>query len=143
MREKGMAQGSEGTDRGFRVLIVDDDEAICRLFSVMLVSRYPELGVDTVCEGGEAAGCFRAHHHSLLVLDVNLPDSSGELVFRSIEGVCLERGWDVPAVVFCSGLALPEGVRAIVGDGTRHKVLAKPLTQAGLLAAVQDALGLE
>src|SRR5262249_44201509 len=65
-----------------RILMIDDDAELCRLMHDYLRAE----GIDLEIVHDAAAGIARARAggHSLVVLDVMLPDSSGLEVLRSI-----------------------------------------------------------
>lgn len=70
-----------------RLLIVDDDEGICRLLSAILKRRGYE--VESCLSGGAALERLRGGGVSLLVLDLYLPDMNGQDLVKMLseEGI--------------------------------------------------------
>lgn len=64
------------------ILVVDDEEKILEVVSSLLENR----GFHVLCAktGREALSIFQAHNISLILLDIMLPDISGEEVIKTI-----------------------------------------------------------
>ena len=76
-----------------RVLIVEDDESLCRILKRNLTAR----GIETRCVESVTSGlqAIAAERPDLLVLDINLPDRSGWELLRSLRA----RRIEIPTVV--------------------------------------------
>ena len=63
-----------------RVLLVDDEPAICRAFSIAL----ERAGYDvlTAQSGDSALSLLRSEHVDVLVLDLRIPDTRGDVLFE-------------------------------------------------------------
>lgn len=59
----------------YRALVVEDDPAIRRLVEKLLLRHRVEI--DTVSDGRKAMEKLRAHHYSVLVLDLMVPEVNG------------------------------------------------------------------
>jgi CheY-like chemotaxis protein len=127
-------------DRG-RVLIVDDEATIVKLFKMLLEFDLPGKQIDTASNGAEALEKFSAGHHGVLVMDLHMPVMDGLNAFLSIESSCRSRDWQMPAVVFCTGYAPPDPVLKAVAGNPSHCLLQKPVTSDVLVAAVASRLG--
>ena len=68
-----------------RILIVDDEEKIVEVLKCYLESS--GYNVFTAYNGSDALDSFKANNPSLIILDLMLPDLSGEDVCRSIRAV--------------------------------------------------------
>ncbi|MBN1669414.1 MAG: response regulator [Kiritimatiellae bacterium] len=123
---------------GTRILVVDDDEMIRSLFQMVLASSVQGAQVNTAANGAEAVASFRKHHHSLLVMDLNMPVMDGREAFAQISALCEEQKWPMPPVVFVSGFAPSDSVQSIVTDGGgEHVLLPKPVTDQQLVEQVR------
>lgn len=122
------------------ILIVDDEPSIVRLFKVMLSSALPGIHIDTAANGEEALESFQRKHQRVLLMDLHMPIMDGRAAFRKIEELCRAEGWDMPAVVFCTGFAPPESVKAVVAQNPAHGLLSKPVTGRALVDAVKCRL---
>ncbi len=65
-----------------RVLLVEDNRAISRLITVILASA--GFSLDAVNTGALALDAIRKHQPDLVLLDLELPDTDGFHVLRSI-----------------------------------------------------------
>lgn len=124
-----------------RILIVDDETSIVRLFRMLLEFDLPGKQIDTASNGAEAVEKFAAGHHRVIVMDLHMPVMDGLNAFLSIEASCHARGWQMPAVVFCTGYAPPDSVLKAIAGNTTHCLLQKPVTSDVLVRTVSDRLG--
>lgn len=69
--------------RGFRALIVEDDDAVRRLVKKVLEKL--EFTVESVRDGGEAIELLKTVAYDLLILDLVLPIVNGEEVLAYLE----------------------------------------------------------
>ncbi len=127
-------------DRG-RVLIADDETSIVRLFKMLLEFDLPGKQIETACNGAEAVEKFAEGHHGVLIMDLHMPVMDGLNAFLNIESSCRARGWEMPAVVFCTGYAPPDPVLKAVAGSTLHCLLQKPVTSDVLVKTVAARLG--
>ena len=81
-----------------RVLVVDDNEKLCRLLSQLLG---PHHEVETVRDGREALELFAAGPYDVVLVDLGMPDLPGDRVVQEMRridpavGVVLITGWDL------------------------------------------------
>lgn len=80
------------------VLVVEDNRDLAELMEILLQSA----GFRVVLAYTAASGLVAAQHHlpDIVVLDFELPDATGEVVFRGLRAQPATK--DIPAV-FCSG----------------------------------------
>jgi CheY-like chemotaxis protein len=123
-----------------RILIVDDETSIVKLFKMLLEFDLPGRQIDTACNGAEAVEKFASGHHRVLIMDLHMPVMDGLHAFLNIETACRERSWEMPAVVFCTGYAPPDTVLKAVGEGGTHCLLQKPVTSETLVKTVASRL---
>lgn len=123
-----------GTHRRLRVLHVDDDESCAELVRHILARR---AGVELhqVREGASALALARDRRVDLLLLDVGLPDVSGDIVLHELRADPTTA--DVPVVVVSADATDAQVARSMAAGATAY--LTKPLVVAELLAVV-DAL---
>ena len=123
-----------------RVMVVDDEKTILRLFQTILSSGLPDRKIDVAGNGQEALELFSTGHHAVLVMDLCMPVMDGHAAFLAIERLCRERNWRMPSIVFCTGFAPPDTVKSIVSANPAHELLAKPVRGDLLVKAVRDRL---
>ncbi len=78
----------------YRALIVEDDPAIRRLVEKLLARHHVEI--DSASDGRTAMKHIRAHHYSVIVLDLMVPEVNG---FEIIEYLKKENSRTPVAVV--------------------------------------------
>ena len=84
------------------VLHIEDNEPNQRLIE-MLLSQRPALRLLTASRGGEGLELAQKHHPDLILLDVHLPDTSGENVLHDLRAD--EGTRDVPVVIVSADAA--------------------------------------
>jgi two-component system OmpR family response regulator len=108
------------SDKGARLLVVDDEESITALLETAL--RFMGHDVVVAATGAEALDAVMRHELDLIVLDVNLPDLDGFEVCRRIR----RDGHDLP-VIFLTARDGDDDVRAgFTGGGDDY--LKKPFS---------------
>jgi DNA-binding response OmpR family regulator len=115
-----------------RLLVVDDEELICRMLGRALRSAGYE--VDSATTGPAALDAVRAHSYDMIVLDLMLPGMPGSDVLRRL----LDERPDRRVLV----LSAAAGVEARVGclEAGAVDYLAKPFALAELLARIRRRL---
>ncbi len=84
------------------VLHIEDNEPNQRLIE-MLLSQRPTLRLLTASRGGEGFALAQKYHPDLILLDVHLPDTSGENVLHDLRADAGTR--DVPVVIVSADAA--------------------------------------
>lgn len=120
-----------------RLLIVDDEKPIRKMFVQTLSSSFPDLVIETAGDGIQALELFKESHHGLIIMDVVMPGMNGEEAFTGIEAVCKRNAWKFPSFIFCTGFAVGDTLRRIVGDESFHSCLEKPITMDNLVETVR------
>ena len=123
-----------------RALVVDDQDAVARLFKMIVSDAFPNLSVDVAGNGKEALSCFEQAHHGLLILDIQMPVMDGEVAFEEISRLCESRNWDMPSVIFCTGFTPSDNVRAFVQTAPDHGILRKPVQDITLVDTVRSRI---
>jgi CheY-like chemotaxis protein len=123
-----------------RALIVDDDKAAVYLFRALIRSKLPDIATDVAYNGAEAVAAFGREHHAVLLMDLNMPVMDGREAFFSIERLCRDRHWVMPAVIFCTASEPPNTLSAILQRSPIHCVLMKYAAREALIQAIQSRL---
>lgn len=129
-----------GTSDKQRVLLVDDEEEITRLFKIMLTSSIDNIEVDVANNGCEAIRCFKKYNHSVIVMDLHMPVMDGQEAFEKLQDLCETTDSKMPGVVFCTGYIPPDGIKKAVSENSLHGILQKPVTTKYLIDAVKERL---
>jgi two-component system response regulator MprA len=115
-----------------RILVVDDDLAVCR--SIDRALRLEGYEVDTVSSGGEALEAVASNSPDALVLDLQLPDIDGLSVCRHIR----EAGDDTPILMLTARHGIDDRVQGL--DAGADDYLVKPFALEELLARLRALL---
>lgn len=122
------------------ILIVDDEQGIRDLFSMILSHDLPGVMLEQASNGAEALERFQEHRHGVLIMDLHMPVMDGLTAFDRIRCYCEVSNIDMPAVVFCTGYAPPSAVRKIVKASERHHLLPKPVKSDTLVDVIRSRL---
>jgi CheY-like chemotaxis protein len=125
---------------GGGILIVDDEESICRLFLMILKTAIPDAKFEMADNGAEALSRFHDNRPGVVIMDLHMPVMDGLAAFLEMQAACRENGWEMPAVIFCTGFAPPDTVRKIIADDSRHALLLKPVSGDTLVEVVKSRL---
>lgn len=113
-----------------RVCLIEDDE----ILGEALVERFEEdgFGCDWFRDGGNALRALRKPAYSVVVSDINLPDLTGETLYRKL----LNAGGPLPPILFITGFgAIDQAVRLLKLGAEDY--LTKPFDVAALLEKVR------
>ena len=117
---------------GKRVLVIDDDEALCDLLEDILTSA--GYSVEALRSPIPGAVDALLGEYDLITLDLSMPDMHG----AEVAGLFKDQDLKTPVLVISGYLA--EGLKTDLEDvGIRH-MLPKPFTRSGLLSAVERAM---
>ncbi len=122
------------------ILIVDDEEPMRKLFSLILQSEYPDVRVDQASNGRDAITMAMAVRPKVIIMDCQMPIADGRQAFDSIRTEFQKRGWTVPSFIFCTGFTLPEALRKVVAEDSHHAYLPKPIQAETLIEEVGQRL---
>lgn len=136
--------GEEGKDRGdpsargWRILVVDDEEAVRDLASACIKHALGELHeVLEAVDGDDAIAKAEREHLDLILLDIMMPNMDGFETCRRLKASAKTK--DVP-IVFLTALGAQEDVEeglALGGDG----YVIKPFNAVTLAAQISELLG--
>jgi two-component system KDP operon response regulator KdpE len=117
--------------RAARILVVDDEPAICSSLTQLL--RGCGFEAESAITGAAAVLVSDEHRHDVIVLDLGLPDMDGRTVCRSIRAQS-----QVPIIVLSARTADAEKIAAL--DAGADDYVTKPFNPDELLARVRAAL---
>lgn len=126
-------QGSEACP--YSVLFVDDELANVRLMECIF-RRRPEVRLLTAVRGSMGVQLAREHHPDLILLDLNLPDLSGDSVLRLLRAD--PATGEIP-IIMISGDSVPEQMRRMLDLGASGYI-TKPFDIRELLGLVDERL---
>jgi two-component system, OmpR family, response regulator MprA len=115
-----------------RILVVDDDLAVCR--SIDRALRLEGYEVHIVATGHDALEAVTLHSPDALVLDLQLPDLDGLQVCRRIR----EAGDDTPILMLTARDGIDDRVQGL--DAGADDYLVKPFALEELLARLRALL---
>lgn len=118
-----------------RVLLVDDDSTLLRLYELELQGWNMPLDVAKANDGFEALIRIGEQRPDLLVTDLSMPGMDGFRMIRTLRG---EAGYGQMAIIVVSGL--DRATIASMGLPSDIPVFPKPVPFTQLRAAVEDAL---
>lgn len=105
-----------------RILVVDDDDAICRLVQRSLSSEHD---VVAACDGQDALDHFeRGERFDLIICDVMMPRMTGPELHAALVPLAREQS---DRIVFFTASVLPEDLESTLG-GLPNAVLRKPIS---------------
>ena len=110
------------------LLIVEDDRAICELMvRTLTVNGHKCLAADT---GGGAVSVIQNHLIDLVLLDINLPDTSGFRLMEHLEGI--------PVIYVTARNEIRDRIRGL--DGGAEDYFVKPFHIQELISRVNVVL---
>lgn len=117
-----------------RILIAEDEEALCALCARALASDGHE--VKTACDGGDALDLLvrEAGRFDLLLTDIRMPIMDGIAL-----SLAAARDYPDLTILLMTGY-VDQRERAHGLDAIIHDVITKPFTLAALRGAVDEAL---
>ena len=107
------------------ILVVDDVEGI-RVFVSLVLKRMGYDNVDTAAGAEEALEKAINNQHDLILLDINMPPTSGLALLKELRLCCPDS-----KVVMCSANNSDENINTALNDGAEG-FLVKPFTAVGL-----------
>jgi signal transduction histidine kinase/DNA-binding response OmpR family regulator len=116
---------------GHRILIIDDDEAICR--SLMLIFETQGYEAETAGTGREALEKARGGGFNVALLDIRLPDMEGTELLTPLKETTPDM-----AVILVTGYASLESAVQALNEGA-SAYITKPLNLDEVMANVREA----
>lgn len=117
------------------ILVVEDDEAIAELIRTVLNDEVG-WGATVVHSADAARQVFRHVRSEVLVIDVNLPGTSGIDLLNQLRQ---DPQWHEPPIILMSANDGQPGIREVVRDGQVTAFLRKPFDPNRLVAEIRAA----
>jgi DNA-binding response OmpR family regulator len=119
-----------------RILVIDDDEAIRKLF-ILTLEETP-FRVDTAQSGQEGINAVLETKYNLIYLDLKMPGMNGCETLRELRKIDV----DVPVYVVTAFHAeFLDQLKALQKDGIDFELLHKPIGSDELIAVTKGILG--
>src|SRR5271157_5380475 len=126
-------------DQTRRILLVEDNAGDADLVRMRLIDGKPPVRVDCVARLSDALAALERESPSLVLLDLNLPDSRGAETFRKIR----EKAPNVPVVVLSGqddeGLAMKAVHQGVQDYLIKSEISSRRLEQAMRYAVERQA----
>jgi len=116
-----------------RILVVDDEENFCQMVELNL-EETGEYEVRTETKGTKALGSAREFRPDLILLDIMMPDVSGDDVAQLIISDVTTK--DIP-IVFLTAIVKEHEVADSGGIIGGYPFLAKPVTAEKLIDCIE------
>ena len=117
------------------ILCIEDNLSNIKLIQAILGSK-PNIKLLTAMQGGIGLDLARQHVPDLVLLDVHLPDISGDVVLRRLQED--PKTCAIPVIVI-SADAMPRQIKRMMGAGAKN-YLTKPLNVRQFLRTVEELL---
>jgi PAS domain S-box-containing protein len=124
---------------GLRVLAADDHPVNRKVIEMIL--REAGAEVTSAGNGAEAVEAFRNGAFDLILMDMQMPVLDGLSAIREIRRIEQDEQRPPTLTMVLSANTLPDHVQASIAAGADGH-MAKPITAARLLSAVEEAVGL-
>jgi two-component system, OmpR family, alkaline phosphatase synthesis response regulator PhoP len=118
-----------------RVLIVEDEVALCTLYSQVLKDVGYE--VDTALEGEEGIKKVTAGNWDVLLLDIMLPKKDGLQILKEVR---MKEGWKKGPIVLLTNLNSQEIIQTAFGLGADEYLIKSEITPDQVIAEVNSVL---
>ena len=114
-----------------KVLVIDDEPALCRALRVNLTAR--DYDVSIAGDGTSGLATIARERPDVVILDLGLPDMDGEEVIRGV------RGWSATPIIVLSAREQEQAKVAALDAGADDYV-TKPFGMDELLARLRAAV---
>jgi len=114
-----------------KVVVVDDEDAICRTLRINLAAR--DYDVTTAADGATALKVIARERPDVVVLDLGLPDMDGVDVIAGV------RGWSAVPILVLSARG-QEAAKVAALDAGADDYVTKPFGMDELLARLRAAV---
>lgn len=117
-----------------RILLVDDEDALLRIFSRVLGAA--GYDVETAGDGQRAIELFEANDFDLIISDISMPRMTGIELLRAVR----ERNLDIPVVLMTANPVFESAAQAVEYGALRY--LSKPVDSKVLTDTAARAIHL-
>ena len=126
---------SPGENQAVRVLLVDDDPVVLKVYERELSNR--GFKIERAMDGIEAMRALRANKPDLMVLDIMMPKMSGADVLKFMQ---TQRDLAPVPVIVLSNAYMDDLSRDAASAGAQKALLKSSCTPAKLAAEIQEVL---
>ena len=120
------------------ILLIEDNSSNLRLIEMILTNR-PNITLYSAIQGGVGLDIARQHEPDLILLDLHLPDMSGQQILNQLKRSAITR--NIPVVVI-SADATPTRIQQLINQGA-VAYLTKPLNVVDFLQILDKNLQLK
>jgi CheY-like chemotaxis protein len=125
----------------YRILLVDDDETMAQTLKCMMDIAPYSNQVTIAKDGKEALELLRNNKPDAMILDLMLPEISGQEVLKTIENDSAFKGF--PVIVNSTAGDLKWNKQEILAcQNVRVEILPRPCDHQQLIALMQKLLGI-
>ncbi len=118
-----------------RILVIDDDEAIRKVF--LLALEGTSFQVDTASSGAKGIEMIQEQFYNLIYLDLKMPGINGVDTLKKIRKINL----DVPVYIITAFYGeFAEQLTAVQADGLNFELMMKPLTMDQIINLTKGIL---
>lgn len=133
MSRNGAPDGTGRELDGVRVLLVDDDEFVREVMTLVLEDRGAHvIGAHSVAD---AVAALKRESPDVVVSDLGMPNEDGYALIKKIRALRADEGGDVPAVALTGYVRRGDATRTLVEGYQAH--FCKPVDAAELAATIQ------
>ena len=118
-----------------RILVIDDDEAIRKVF--LLALEGTEFQVDTSSSGAKGLEMIQEQSYDLVYLDLKMPGMNGVDTLKKIRKLDV----DIPVYIITAYYGeFEEQLRKAQEDGLKFELMMKPLTTDQIVCLTKGIL---
>ena len=89
---------------GKQVLIVEDDVAMQKMYTLVLPHLLPDVKIDLTADGDAAFEEYKSREYDIVITDLNVPGMDGGELLDEITRLSDAEGKPMPPFLFCSGV---------------------------------------
>ncbi|MDS4021714.1 MAG: sigma-54 dependent transcriptional regulator [Candidatus Competibacter sp.] len=115
-----------------RILVVDNDEAVCRMIEIILADR--DYAVSAYTHSLDAMAAFAPGRYDLVITDIKMPAMNGLEVLHQIK----EQDPSLPVLMITAHATVDLSIQALRKGA--YDILTKPFEPEELLSRVRNAL---
>lgn len=133
----GLRAANEQTGDPVRILVADDDDDFRHLLAVSLARDFPGVEIESVGDGIAALKAFDEKHHSVAIIDLQMPGLDGMELTERLRTRAGADGMPIIVITANGGAAEWKRLVQMGADG----FLVKPVNVRDVTTLVRRALG--
>jgi CheY-like chemotaxis protein len=123
-----------------RILLVEDNPLVGRMYVQLLGAHMEDCEVDLVCDGDEALSSLEDEQYDLVITDLGLPAFSGRELYIRARELHLRESRELPPFVFCSAVKDALDTVTEFCETNRNRKLLKPFSLLQMQETVNEVL---